>query len=77
MEQSEKKHAGGRPKKRKVIVEPMLDSFYTVAEVSQMLKVHPNTVRSMIKSGELQAEKVGLGYRISRSSLEERFQCSF
>lgn len=66
-------HAGGRPPKRKVIVETLEDSAYTVQEVADILKVHPHTVRSLIHSGELKAEKIGRGYRIMRSDLAERF----
>ena len=33
--------------------------FYTTEEVADLLKVHPKTVREMIKSKRLQAIRVG------------------
>ncbi|MCI9889658.1 helix-turn-helix domain-containing protein [Micrococcales bacterium 31B] len=37
----------------------MTERFFTVADIAEMLKVAPATVRSLIKSGELEAFLVG------------------
>lgn len=44
--------------------------FLTVEEVSEILKVHWQTVHSLIKKGELKAIKVGKRYRISEADLK-------
>lgn len=47
--------------------------FLTVQEYALLLNIHPNTVRSSIKSGRLNAFKVGSGdksiWRIPRSEI--------
>ena len=40
------------------------DSFMTVAEVAQMLRVSTMTVYRLIKAGELSALRVGRSYRL-------------
>lgn len=51
----------------------MNNEFYTVEEVSKILKVHKNTVRSAIKKGRIQAFRAGYGtrshYRISKDEI--------
>jgi excisionase family DNA binding protein len=37
--------------------------FYTVMEFSNKLRIHPNTVRTAIKQGRIQAFRVGIGSR--------------
>jgi hypothetical protein len=53
------------------------DTFYTVKEFAERIKVHPSTVLKGIKSGRFQAFKIGQGarsdYRICAS--EERRLC--
>jgi excisionase family DNA binding protein len=49
---------------------PDLDHEYlTVDEAAAILRVHPVTVRSMFKSGELPGFKAGREWRISKSAL--------
>ncbi len=43
----------------------------TVDEVANELRVHPDTVRSWIRSGELVAVDIGREYRIYRSDLDD------
>ncbi|QBD80465.1 DNA-binding protein [Ktedonosporobacter rubrisoli] len=43
----------------------------TVEEVAAEIRVHPDTVRSWIRSGELVAVDIGRGYRIYRSDLND------
>jgi len=44
--------------------------IYTVNEVAQLLRVHPRTVRNMIRDGELEAFMVRSEYRITQSALD-------
>lgn len=46
------------------------DSFLTVAEVAEMLKLNPQTVRNWIDQGSLPALRVGRRVRIRRSDFE-------
>jgi len=43
----------------------------TATEVAEILRVHPYTVTSLIRSGKLKAFKVSNRYRIRREELEE------
>jgi excisionase family DNA binding protein len=48
--------------------------FLSICEFAQVIGVHPNTVRNMIKKGRLSAFRTGSGekasYRISRSEIQ-------
>lgn len=46
------------------------DSFLTVAEVAEMLKLNQQTVRNWIDQGSLPAVRVGRRVRIRRSDLD-------
>jgi len=50
------------------------DSFLTVAEVAEMLKLNQQTVRNWIDQGSLPALRVGRRVRIRRSELERLLQ---
>jgi len=47
---------------------------YTVAGVAKLLKVTQESVRRWIRAGELDASKIGRGYRIDRPALERFWQ---
>jgi excisionase family DNA binding protein len=49
---------------------PLEDTFLTVAEVAEMLKLNQQTVRNWIDQGSLPALRVGRRVRIRRSDLE-------
>lgn len=54
-----------RPPKQRAVDPADLDrSFYTLYEVAEMLNFHYNTVRRMIKAGELPAKKYGGQWRV-------------
>lgn len=40
-------------------------AFYTITEFAKILKVHPNTIRNGIKTGRIQAFRVGKGVKSS------------
>ncbi len=54
---------------------PVKEKYYTVEEVSQELRVAPETVRRYIKRGELDALTIGGVYRIPADAYE-RFKIS-
>lgn len=45
-------------------------TYYTVQEVADLLKLHWQSVLTYIKNGELEALKLGKGYRISQKALD-------
>ncbi|MGO9753080.1 MAG: helix-turn-helix domain-containing protein [Solirubrobacteraceae bacterium] len=52
----------------------MEDSFLTVDEVAQTLRLNPQTVRNWIDGGSLRAVRVGRRVRIRQSDLDELVQ---
>ena len=48
-----------------------INTFYTVEQISETLQVHWQTVLNYIKSGKLEAVKLGKGYRISEEALNQ------
>jgi excisionase family DNA binding protein len=46
------------------------NSFYTVEQVAELLQIHWQTVLNYIKSGKLEAVKLGRGYRIPKKSVD-------
>lgn len=46
-------------------------AYYTVQEVADLLKLHWQSVLTYIKKGELEALRLGKGYRISQQSLDD------
>ncbi len=68
MKESKPNH---RPPKVRIIDQTALDrDFFTVYEVADLLGFHWQTVRKMIKSGELPAKKYGREWRIRKADLE-------
>lgn len=47
------------------------NSFLTVEQVADLLQVHWQTVLNYIKSGKLKALRLGKGYRINKSELDQ------
>lgn len=47
---------------------------YTLGEAAELLSCHKETIRRAIKDGNLQAAKLGRGYRVSRVDLEAFWQ---
>lgn len=50
-----------------------MEDFLSIKEFACLIRVHENTVRKMIKTGKLNAFKIGLGpkspYRICRTEI--------
>lgn len=49
----------------------VMPKFYTVQEVADILQVHWQSILTYIKSGKLEAVKLGKGYRISELALKK------
>ena len=47
------------------------NSFLTVEQVAKMLQVHWQTVLNYIKSGKLEAVRLGKGYRIPENAIDK------
>ncbi len=47
------------------------NEFLTVEQVAELLQVHWQTILNYIKSGKIEAVKLGKGYRISKNSLDK------
>lgn len=45
--------------------------LYTVKEISEILRIHWQTVLTYIKTGKLKALKMGKGYRVTQEDLNE------
>ena len=45
------------------------DRLLTIREVAALLKVHPNTVRNLIKAGTIPAARVGRQWRFVEAEL--------
>ena len=50
--------------------EPSGKTTFTLAEAAKLLSCHPETLRRAIRKGELQAAKLGRGFRFSRFDLQ-------
>lgn len=48
----------------------LIKTTFTLAEAAALLSCHPETLRRAIRKGQLQAAKLGRGFRISRADLE-------
>jgi excisionase family DNA binding protein len=70
---TETKRPNHRPPKERSIEAEALEerSFYTIYEVADLLGFHHNTIRRMIKSGELPARKFGKEWRIRKEDLKQ------
>lgn len=58
------------PKERNIEPEALTRNYYTIFEVADLLKFHHQTIRRMIRSGELPAKKLGREWRIKKEDLE-------
>ena len=47
----------------------MLDKFYSVDEIAEMVKIHPKTIQRYIREGKLKASKVGKSWRVTGHDL--------
>mgnify|MGYP001099184755 CR=1 FL=1 len=46
-----------------------MEDYYTVDQISDMLKIHPKTIQRYIREGKLRATKIGKSWRITGHDL--------
>lgn len=56
---------------RETIERMRLRKTLTIREVANLLQVDPQTIRKMIRRGQLKAQRIGRDWRVSRKSYEE------
>ena len=54
----------------------MEQGAFSLKEVADILNVHSETVRRLIKAGKLKAAKIGKDYRIAKPELERYFKAT-
>jgi len=47
----------------------MINKYYSVDEIAELLKIHPKTIQRYIREGRLKANKVGKSWRVSGHDL--------
>lgn len=47
----------------------MIDKYYTVEQISEMLNMHPKTIQRYIREGKLSAKKIGKSWRVTGHNL--------
>lgn len=50
------------------------DEYLTTEEAAKLLKLHPDTVRRLIREGKLPGIKIGGQYRIRRRDIDEKLK---
>lgn len=48
----------------------MENTYYSVEELSEILKLHPKTVRRFIREGKIRGKKIGRSWMVSREELK-------
>lgn len=47
----------------------MINRYYTVEQISEMLDIHPKTIQRYIREGKLRATKIGKSWRVTGHDL--------
>lgn len=63
-----------RPYKTLEQPQDLKELYYTIEETADLLKVHSNTVRNMIKDERLKAQQLGRIWRIERKEIDNLFK---
>jgi len=48
-----------------------LEQYYTIADLTELLKVSDSTIRRCIKEGKLESKKIGRQHRITEKSVKK------
>ena len=67
----ETKRPNHRPNKELTTSKQLKDDFYTIYEVSDILKVHHTTIRRAIKDNRLKAFKIGTKWLIKKEDIQK------
>lgn len=65
------KRPNHRPNKELKTTQKLQDSYYSIYEVADILKVHHNTIRKAIKEKRIKAERIGYQWRIPKSEIDK------
>jgi excisionase family DNA binding protein len=49
----------------------MTTPFYSIEDLTQILKLHPKTILRFIHEGKIKAQKIGRSWRVSQEALKE------
>ena len=66
------KRPNHRPNKELKTTQKLQDSYYSIYEVADILKVHHNTIRKAIKENRIKAERIGYQWRIQKSEIDKK-----
>lgn len=67
----ESKRPNHRPNKPLTTNQELTDNFYTINEVSKLLKLHHTTIRRAIKSKRLKAYRLGAKWLIKKEDIQD------
>lgn len=67
----ESKRPNHRPNKPLTTNQELTDNFYTINEVSKILKLHHTTIRRAIKSKRLKAYRLGAKWLIKKEDIQD------
>ena len=67
----ESKRPHHRPNKPLTTNQELTDNFYTINEVSKLLKLHHTTIRRAIKSKRLKAYRLGAKWLIKKEDIQD------
>lgn len=48
-----------------------MENFLTVKEVATLLRMTPDTIKRFIRTGRIEAVKIGRNYRVTKSAVEK------
>jgi excisionase family DNA binding protein len=66
------KRPNHRPNKELKTTQKLQDSYYSIYEVADILKVHHNTIRKAIKENRIKGERIGYQWRIPKSEIDKK-----
>ena len=67
----ESKRPNHRPNKPLKTSQELTDNFYTINELSKILKLHHTTIRRAIKSKRLKAYRLGAKWLIKKEDIQD------
>jgi excisionase family DNA binding protein len=72
LSKGESNTVAGKSVDNETVVEGSLaDTYFTVAEVAEFLRVHHTTIYRLIKKQDLPAFKIGADWRFSKQAIEK------
>ena len=66
------KRPNHRPNKELKTTQKLQDSYYSIYEVADILKVHHNTIRKAIKENRIKAERIVYQKKKKKSEIDKK-----